>query len=712
MIKKATTFIIVCALALVLWTGIAGAQDVDKIKYPKLNEIKIPKVERVTFDNGMRVYLLEDKSLPLFNVNVRINCGSYLEPANKIGLAGICGDVIRTGGTAKWTGDEIDELLEGIGATVETNIGTTSGSAYVNVLSEYSDIGLEVLAEVLRRPVFDEDKIAVVKMQINSGIARRNDQIDDIGRREFAKLIYGADSPYARYPEYATINAITRDDLVKFHQAYFQPENIMLAVYGDFDSKVVLEKLKNLFGDWVTSGVPVGNPPRVNYEYRSKVYYIEKTDVEQAYIRMGHIGGLMTDPDYADRIVMNSILGEGFGSRITDAVRTRLGLAYSTGGRYTSNFSYPGYFFASASTKPGSAMLATREMIKQVKSMLTDLPTEKEMMKGKDGYLNSFVFNFDSRREVINRMMAYDFYGVPEDFLQQEKEGVERVTPEAVQAAAKKNLHPDEMVILIVGNAAQFEEPLENLGLGPVETIDITIPTAEVAQKVDASEVNLEKGMAILRKTVEFYGGAENFKKIKGYTTKGTITFKTPSDEFSMAYEAAYAFPNKRRNVIDQGGQFIYDVFDGEVGWKTGRTGELEPMTDQDIDEIDKELARNTIILFAQIDNPGYKAVYGGPDVLGDTPIEYVALTDSEGNSICRLGLAADGRLMCKSYSGQTPFGPGIIEEIYSNETEIEGVKFPMAYRQLMSGRDFGVVKYSEVNFNPEFSPDTFAKPQ
>jgi len=704
--------ILVCALALMLWPTIAGAQDIDNIKFPKLNEIKIPEVERVTLDNGMRLYLLEDKSLPLFNINVRINCGSYLEPADKVGLAQICGMVMRTGGTAKWTGDEMDELLEGIGATVETNIGMVSGGAFVNVLSEYSDTGLEVLAEVLRRPVFDEDKIEVAKMQIRTGIARRNDQIADIGRREFNSLVYGADSPYARYAEYATIAAITRNDLVLFHQAYVQPENVMLAIYGDFDKQEILDKISNLFGDWASSGVPVGDPPRVDYEYRSKVYYIEKTDVEQAYIRMGHIGGLATDPDYADRIVMNSILGEGFGSRITDAVRTKLGLAYSTGARFLSNFSYPGYFFAAASTKPQSAMQATREMIKQIKSMVTDLPTEKEMAKGKDGYLNSFVFNFDSRREVINRIMSYDFHGVPEDFLQKEKEGVEKVTPEAVQAAARNNLHPDEMIILVVGNAAQFDEPLENLGLGPVDTIDITIPAMEVAAKVDATQDNLDKGTALLRKTVDLYGGAAAFGAISGYSTKGTVTFTSAIDSFSMGYEAVYSFPGKRRNVIDQGGQLLIDIWDGEVGWKTGDEGEFEPMTDEDIEEVRKDLARNTIVLFAQLDNPGFKAVYDGPDIIENTPIEYVSLTDDAGKIICRLGIAADGRLACKSYTGLTPFGPGIIEEIYSNESDIDGIKFAMTYKQLMMGRDFGVVNFSEVKLNPGFSAETFQKPE
>ncbi len=489
-----STLIVVALISCILSCPV-GAQDIESLKFPKLNQLNIPEIQKVTLDNGMRLYLLEDKSLPVFNIRARINCGQYLEPAGKVGLANICGMVMRTGGTQKWTGDEIDEMLEGIGGSVETGIDIVSATAAVNLLSEYSDLGLEVLAEILRRPVFDEDKIKLAKMQHQTAIARRNDEIADIARREFTKLIYGEDSPYARHTEYATINSITRDDLVAFHAEYFRPENIQLAVWGDFDAATIIDKINAFFADWPGSTSTVPPPPKVDYQYRSQVYYIEKTDVEQAYIRMGHIGGLATDTDYADRIVMSSILGEGFGSRLTDAVRTRLGLAYSTGGRYISNIAYPGYFFATASTKPQSAMLATREMIKQIKSMITDLPTDVEMSKGKDGYLNSFVFNFDTRGEVIGRMMTYDFYGLPADFLQQEKVSVENVTPEAVMAAAKANIHPDSMIVLVVGNAADFEEPLENLGLGPVDTLDITIPSGEEQKELVKTDETLDKGI-------------------------------------------------------------------------------------------------------------------------------------------------------------------------------------------------------------------------
>ncbi|HKK21767.1 MAG TPA: pitrilysin family protein, partial [candidate division Zixibacteria bacterium] len=480
-----------------------SAQDVDKLKYPKLHNLTIPKVEKITLDNGMRLYLLPDRSLPVFDASVRVNCGSFLEPADKVGLADLCGTVMRSGGTKKWTGDEIDEQLEAVGGSVETSIGLQSGSARVNILSDYTDLGLDVLSQVLRYPVFDQDKIDLAKVRERTSISRRNDDPQQITIREFKKVIYGPESVYARIPEYSTISEITRDDLVKFHDAYYHPQNIQIAFWGDFDRDSLLAEVDKYFGDWKKEGDPVPDLPKVDYKFGSnKVYYIDKEDVNQTNILLGHIGGLVTDSDYADRIVMNNILGGGFGSRLFNTVRSKEGLAYSAYGVYTANIKYPGIFYGFASTKSETTVKAIKAIISEIKRMQVDAPTADEMRMGKDGYLNSFVFNFDTKAEIVNRMMNYDFNGLPEDFLIQTKDGVEKVTSGDVLAAAQRNLRPDDLDIVVVGKGSDFEMPLDQAGLGPVTTVDITIPSAEQKTEVSVTPENLKKGQALLTKAV------------------------------------------------------------------------------------------------------------------------------------------------------------------------------------------------------------------
>jgi zinc protease len=701
-------------LFLVLLTLSASAQDVDKLKFPKLSKLEVPEIDRVTLDNGIRLYLLEDKSLPLFHVSVRVNCGSYLEPEDKIGLADICGTVMRTGGTAKWTGDEIDELLEGVGASVETYIGTLSGGARVNVLSEYTDLGLEVLSEVLRRPVFEEDKIELAKVQERSSIARRNDDPQQITFREYRKIIYGANSPYARHSEYATINSITRDDLVAFHKAYFHPQNVQIAVWGDFDKAALLSKIGEFFDDWERTGKPVPEPPKVDYEYQSKVYYIEKTDVNQSNIVMGHIGGLLTDDDYADRIVMNNILGGSFGSRLFNSVRSREGLAYAVFGVYSANIAYPGVFYNFASTKSETTGKTIQEIIKEIKRMQTDPPNEDEMRMGKDGYLNSFVFKFDTKQEVVTRLMNYDFYGLPEDFLFKEKENVEKVTPDDVIAAAKKNLHPEALHILVVGKGEDFGTPLEQLGLGPVETIDITIPPAEEKKELVITPENLEKGMHILQEAVQAHGGLENFKNISSVSMKGTFLLSMRGTEIPIAVEQLRVLPDKSKSVMSVMGQTMYQIRNGNSGWKTDQmTMQVTAMTDDDIADEEKDWARNTIHIFAASDDPYYEAVYNGTGEVNGTPVIFVELAGKDDKSLCRLAFNSETyTLVGKFYYSETPLGAGTIEETVSNFSEISGVKLPMTTVRFLNDQKLNQTDIAEFIINGEIPPDAFDKPE
>ncbi len=446
----------------------------DKLKYPPLHEVVVPEVQRVTLSNGMRLFLLEDHELPLIHVSALIRVGAIYEPADKVGLADIAGEVMRTGGTTSKTGDELDEELEQIAASVETSIGLSSGSASVSVLK--GDIGraLAILADVLMHPAFAQDKIDLAKMQHASAISRRNDTPGEIASREFRKLIYGAESPYARQTEYATIGNITRDDLVAFHQRFFGPNNMMLAVWGDFDAEQMVSKIKAVFADWPQIDSALPGRPEVDYTWQSSVNLVPKPDINQSNIYLGHIGGLRSDPDYFALTVMNQILGGGFTGRLFKNVRSRQGLAYSVFGQYACGYEYPGFFYVGCQTKSGSTVHAIRAMIAEIEKISQAEVTDEELELAKESYLNSFVFNFDSKGEIIRRLMIYEYYGYPPDFLQKMRQNVEMVTKEDVLRVAKAHLHPDELKILVVGRPDDFDEPLSELG--KVDTIDIAIP--------------------------------------------------------------------------------------------------------------------------------------------------------------------------------------------------------------------------------------------
>jgi zinc protease len=437
----------------------------DKFVFGPLNPIRIPQIEQVELANGLRLYLVEDHDYPTIDMRAMVRTGSVYEPPDKIGLAAVCGQVLRTGGTQTKTGDEIDKELETLAATVETGIGQTSGYIMVSVLKENVDQALTVLADILMNPAFPDDKIELAK------ISRRNDDIMQIAFREFTKLIYGKDNPYARSTEYATIAAITRQDLVDFYKAYFYPNNTIMAVWGDFDSKDMAGKIRQTLGKWQPGKISIPPLPKVSYTYKSTVNFISKPDVNQSNILIGHIGGLMDNPDYPALIVMNSILSF---DRMFKKIRTDEGLAYAVWGDYEANYRYPGIFSSGAQTKSESTVYAIELMLKEMKRITEQQVTDQELSKAKDTYLNGYVFNFDSRAKIVNRLMTYAYFGYPLDFMEKVKAGVEKVTRADVLRVAREYLKPEKVQILVVGKEADFDKPLKTLG--EVNVIDITIP--------------------------------------------------------------------------------------------------------------------------------------------------------------------------------------------------------------------------------------------
>lgn len=449
--------------------------DYRKLEYPALREIKIPEVSRVTLSNGMQLLLLEDHELPLIQLTARIRTGSIYDPVDKIGLADMTGEVMRTGGTLTMSGDEIDELLESMAASIETGMGTDYGFASLSVLKQDISRTLSILADILMNPAFPQDKIDLAKIQMRSAIARRNDEPDQIAGREFSKLIYGEDSVYARHTEYATVNAITRDDLVAFHRKFYGPNAVIAAVWGDFQTDEMVKVIESAFKGWKkVSDSAATPPPKVDYRFVNTVNMVPRPDLNQSNVVMGHIGGIAKDPDYPALVVMNQILGGGFTGRLFKNVRSREGLAYSVFGSYGTNYAYPGMFTVGCQTKSESTLQAISAMTAELKKIRESEVTQEELKLAKESFMNSFVFNFDTEGEIVSRILTYEYYGYPADFLMKMRDQIEKVTAADILRAARTHIHPDKLQILVVGNPNEFDKPLSILG--QVRTIDTTIP--------------------------------------------------------------------------------------------------------------------------------------------------------------------------------------------------------------------------------------------
>ena len=458
--------------------GAAAAPRVPSLKdlkFPPLKAVRIPDVATVTLPNGMRLFLLEDHELPVINGTARIRTGNLFDPPDKVGLATLTGMVMRTGGTQSKTGDQLDEELEDIAASIESDIGETSGSVSFSALKQNADQVLGAFHDVLTGPAFRQERFALAKSQLRGGIARRNDDAHGIAQREFANIVYGKDTPYGWQIEYATLDRIERTDLVGFYQRYFFPSNVLLAVWGDFNTAEMQAKIEKLFAGWTVARPPVPPFPTAREQAAPGIHLAVKTDVAQTFFSVGHLGGDLRDKDYPALEVMADILGGGFRSRLFQRVRTRMGDAYEIGADWGANYDHPGLFEISGSTKSASTVETLKAIREEVEKIRTVEVGDDELNTAKQTALNSLVFAFDTRAKTLGRLLTYEYFGYPKDFIQQYQKALAAVTKADVLRVARQRLHPESFTVVAAGNPQEFGQPLTALG-GSVKTIDLTIP--------------------------------------------------------------------------------------------------------------------------------------------------------------------------------------------------------------------------------------------
>jgi zinc protease len=429
-----------CSLQAQAQASSASVTDWKQIPIPPLPSFQPQQPKRIELSNGMVIFLQEDHELPLIDGTARIRGGSVNEPADKTGLVDIYGEVWRTGGTKSQTGDQMDDFLEVRAAKVETGGGPDSTTISWSCLKGDLDDVLKAFSDVLQNPEFRADKLDIAQKEENDGISRRNDEVSEIAHREAVKLAYGADNPYARVSEYATVAAITRQDLQDWHAKYVHPNNIILGISGDFDSSAMEARLRAAFDSWPKG--PAAPKNEIQYNPAKPGYYlIPKDDVNQSNIRMVALGITRDNPDYYAASVFNEAFGGGFSSRLLNDIRTKRGLAYGVGGGIGANFGHPGILQIALGTKSQSTVEAIQAVREDIDDLAKEPITDEEIRRAKDDILNAFIFRLDSPDKILGERMTYEYYGYPPDWLDKYQAEIKKVSAADVNRVAAKYLH-------------------------------------------------------------------------------------------------------------------------------------------------------------------------------------------------------------------------------------------------------------------------------
>jgi zinc protease len=452
-------------IAALLLTGCVSSlpDHPDQLSFPPL-EFNLPEVEKLELANGMQLYLKEDNELPLVQMTALIGSGAIDIPRQFAGFSGLFSETWRTGGTANHEPSQLEERLDLLAANLGASMGPYSCQLDLSVRSEDFDEGMSILAEMLRRPGFSAASLDLARLKAQEEVRRQNDLPGSIARRLLMASLY-PDHPLGDSPTLESLGRIERGLFVEFHDRLFAPNNLMLAISGDFDRQELLRQLDKLFGDWPQKGIDNQRIPALQAVPVGSLQVVDK-DIAQTTVLIGDIGLTKDNPDqYAVR-VMNFILGGGgFNSRMMQEIRSNRGLAYSVYSYFQVGRRLPGPFVAGTETRNSSVVPALELMREIMEDLRSTAVAEEELRVARESLINSFVFGFDNSHSIVTQQMRLTLFDYPDDYLSGFRDRIAAVTTEDVLRVAREYLQPERQKIVLVGNASEFNEDLESFGL-------------------------------------------------------------------------------------------------------------------------------------------------------------------------------------------------------------------------------------------------------
>ena len=427
-------------------------------------QIKLPEIKKEILDNGLKVIVIEHHELPVVAFRLVLKSGSAYDPPAKAGLANLTAGLLRKGTKTK-DATQIAEEIDFVGGTLGAGANWDATFATCRVLNKYFDTGLDLLADIILNPTFEDDEIERLRKQTLAGIMQQKDDPESVAEENFRRFVFG-EHPYGQ-PQEGTeesIFSITREDIVNFHKAYYVPNNAILAVVGDVKTDDVLKKVKSKFGSWEKMeffALYAPQPPEIKGH---QILLVDKPDLTQSYIKIGHFGIERKSPDYFPVRVMNYILaGGGYASRLVDEVRDKRGLTYDIRSNFDS-YRLRGAFEVSTFTRIDSTLGAIQAILDEIERMRTEKVSEKELSDTKSYYNGYYPLRFETPEQIATQILNVEIYDLGEDYIKNFRKNISAVTADDILRVAQKYLDPDNIKLVVVSKAEELKTGLESLG--------------------------------------------------------------------------------------------------------------------------------------------------------------------------------------------------------------------------------------------------------
>jgi zinc protease len=468
------------ALALSAWLLVPSGATAQARNWPsqspprplRARDVKFPPYQLTTLANGMQVVVVIHTEQPAVSLRMIVKAGTAQDPVGKPGLAAMLASLLDQGTTTR-RAQEVADTIDSVGGSLETGVGRDLTFTDVVVMKDSFDVGMGLLADVIRNPAVATEEVERQRQQIESGLAVSGQDPEYVANVVFDRLVYGF-NPYG-YPGNGTpesVTSITRDDLVAYHRRYFAPNNSLLAVVGDITGAEALAAVERAFGDWARQEIPAEKVPDPPQPTR-RVIVLDKPDAVQTEIRVGQLGIPRKHADYTPLDLAIRVLGGEGANRLHRILRTERGLTYGASANMET-LKRNGQIVVETSTRSEATGEVLRLIVDELSRLRRERVDERELADAKAYLTGNFPLTLETPDDIATHVLNHLFYDLPLDELQTFRQKVNAVTLGDVARVAWGYLKPDRLSVVLVGNAAVFADTLRGVGFGRYERIALT----------------------------------------------------------------------------------------------------------------------------------------------------------------------------------------------------------------------------------------------
>lgn len=675
-----------------------------KFEFPAHHTRKLP--------NGLTLFVVEDHRLPLVSMTLDILAGGARDEPAKAGVAAMTAALLREG-TATRSSEELARLIDDCGGALNASSDDDTTTVSGSFMKSFTDLGLELMADIVLHPKFEQEEIDRQMQQAQSGMQMQYSDVAYLANLVGSRVVFGQ-HPYG-YPHEGTpqtLRRIQRDDLVAFHKTYYAPADSFLAIAGDITPEEALAKAEKYFGGWKTATPPALKLPAPAATSR-RVVIVDMPSAVQTQIFVGQVALPRNHPDYVPLNIANQVFGGSFNSRLNMKLRANEGLTYGA-----SSMMHPLRESGAWGVKTFTRTEKTAEAIKMILDLLAEWranpASQAEFDEAREFMVGAFGLSTETSGAVAGRVVNAAVFGLPGDYWATYRQLLESQTRDKVAAAVQKHIKPDLEAIVAVGDAKGFAKALENFGpvtIIPAGDLDVIAPGLRKPKEApSAPPEDNAKAKQIVNAAIEAAGGLEALSKIKDLSSKSSMKMSTPQGEMPAEASEEVLYPDRYRITIKLPVGEVTHAFDGQTGWMSqgAMVRELPP-------GMGREFAKGAIVasgvglLLAAGEGKASLSLIP-PDEADGNRLDGVLW--KQGDNEMKVYFDPDTKLLSKvTYNTVSNTGPVETDSLFSDYREMQGVKLPFKEVIRQNGVTVGERIITERKINGGLPPSRFQKP-